>query len=158
MRINHSPIIIQATTTITCYREIFIHKRRSSVIFIWYNPSLHFQFNRKRIARANNFFSRMSIRISSIHPIASMIIFTSFFNSFCNIKSFTALIPCTPEKNTRIVSVTQHHLSHTFTVHFCIFFLFRDKLCSMRFCPGFIYNKQAIFICKFQITAYRRIV
>ena len=67
MVVDHSPKVVQSSTSISSNREIFIHERRAYVT-IAMQTYLQVKFFWRRITWAYDFLCRMTIGIAPIHP------------------------------------------------------------------------------------------
>ena len=100
----------------------------------------------------------MAVGIATIHPPTSMVIFTSFINYLTDIRSFTAFVARTPEQYRRLVSISQHHTAHTFSIHRNKALVSRNPLVGMCLYASLINDIQSVASCIFQVAWHRGIM
>ena len=100
----------------------------------------------------------MTIRITSVHPVTGRVIFTSLLNYLGYHFPLTTFISGTPEKNGRLVTVSQDHTTNTLLVHGFISLIPTDEFLSMSLITRFIYHIETILSGIFQISGNRWIM
>ena len=110
------PHLVEEAAAIAGYRDVFVHERGANVTILVL-ADLHFKGHRGGVARADDVLGRMAVGVAAVHPVACRVVFASLLDHFADVRTFAALVACTPEEHGRLVAVAQHHAAHTFLVH-----------------------------------------
>ena len=100
----------------------------------------------------------MGVGIAAIHEIAGWVVLLSFLDYFRDERSFATLVACTPEEDTWVVAVAQHHLADALLIHGEELIVVGDVFRGMRLVACLVDDVETVFIGKLQILVDRRVV
>ena len=157
MGIDGAPHLVEHTAAVACYRYILIHERRAHVtVTVFSHPEVKSQGS--RVAWTDDILCGMTVGIATVHPPAGVVVFAPFGNHLADVRPLAALVASAPEEHRRLVSVTQHHAAHTFTVHRYKSFVARNPFRGMRLYACLVDDVKPIAGGIFQIARYGGIV